>query len=215
MRAAWQAARYFRGNPRLRGYALGKSLLDPVYPYLARELATSERPLLDIGCGTGVLAALLRVTGFRASFAGIDPDHEKIAAARSALGGVGCLFAVGDTGNLPPHSGDVVMLDVIHYVVPAQRPQVVADVASRLAPGGRLFLRTTLQDGSWRYRVTRFEEWFVRASGWIPFVSAPFPTLTELQGAACSAGLAIECRPMWGCTPFNSHLLTLRKPDAG
>lgn len=213
MRAAWQAAAYFRGNPHLRGYALGKCLLDPAYPYLARSLKSAELPLLDIGCGAGVLAALLRVSGHRARITGIDPDREKISAATQALGPADCGFHVGDTGNLPPHCGDVVMLDVIHYVQPADRPHVLADIASHLAPGGTLYLRTTLRDDSWRYRVTRFEEWFVRASGWIPFVSAPFPGLLELQEAAGYAGLTLDCQPMWGTTPFNSHLLTMRRRE--
>ncbi|GAB4172562.1 MAG: class I SAM-dependent methyltransferase [Terrimicrobiaceae bacterium] len=211
MRAAWKAAALFRGNPHLRGYAFGKCLLDPVYPFLARKLLTSGLPLLDIGCGAGVLAALLRVSGHRAAITGIDPDREKIAVANRVFGGLGCEFHVGDAEALPQHSGDVVMLDVIHYVAPEERQMVIADIGSRLAPGGTLYLRTTLRDESLRYRITRLEEWFVRASGWIPFVSAPFPSFSEIEEAADRAGLAIDCRPMWGRTPFNSHLLTMRK----
>jgi hypothetical protein len=93
-----------------------------------------------------------------------------------------------------------------------RRAAVIVSIGSRLAPGGRGILRLTLKDSSWRFAVTRFEEWFVRVSGWIPFRSVGFPSREEIESAARAAGLLARISPMWGMTPFNSYLVELEKP---
>ena len=59
MSARHAAARRYRAWPNLYYYAHGKIALDPAYPASARLLADSSHPLLDLGCGMGLLAAYL------------------------------------------------------------------------------------------------------------------------------------------------------------
>ncbi len=212
MTAALAAARQFRGNPSLRCYTFCKALTDPAYRFVFEQISGSRLPLLDIGCGAGQLAAYLRARGFSAPIRGIDPDSKKIAAARRAFSGLpDCDFQEGDALALPPHSGNVVLLDVLHYFSPADRHRLFGEILRRLAPGGAAILRVTLRDASWRFAVTRLEEWFVRTSGWIPFAAHSFPSREEL----ISYNNAVEIRPLWGATPFNSHALILRAPGSG
>lgn len=202
-----EAAARFRRWKNLYYYAHGKMLLDPAYPWIAEELKNSRHPLLDIGCGAGHLTAFLRAAGHAAPITGVDVDVNKIAVAREVL--PDCEFLAADARELPAHSGDVVMLDVLHYFEPEVRHQLLAAIANRLGDSGTCHLRVTIRDGSWRFRVTRMEEWFVKASGWIPFASIGFPTRDELEESAAAAGLRFDIRPMWGWTPFNSYLATL------
>ena len=206
-RPAWEASLRFRANSHYRWYCLGKSFADPAYSHLAKNLAGSDLPLLDVGCGAGTLAAFLRASGFGAPVVGIDPDAEKIRIARAAL--PDCTFAVGDAQNLPAHAGHIAVLDVLHYLGHGDRASFFREIAARLPSRGRAYLRTALRDRSWRFAATRLEEAWVNLSGWIPFRSNPFPSREELETHARDAGLLCRILPMFGKTPFNSHLAEL------
>jgi len=211
MVAAWKAGRYFSGNPHLRSYVTCKCLTDPVYPFLARRLAITNAPILDVGCGPGALGAFLRASGHRSRYLGLDPDSAKVESAKKALGHLGCDFLVADASSLPEHQGVVVMLDVLHYIEPSRRSELFGALGRRLAITCALYVRTTLRDRSWRYRVTQLEESFIKAVGWIPMPSLAFPTREEILIYSKAAGLEINLQPMWGCTPFNSYLCTLHR----
>lgn len=212
-RVAWVAARRFRSH-FLRGNAFGKILIDPAYAFVGQRISGSVLPLLDIGCGAGFLASYLRAAGHQTPILGLDADAEKVLHAQVALGRLNCRFTAGDALDLPLHSGDIVMLDVIHYFdAPSQR-RLIDAIAQRIAPGGMALVRLTFRDGSWRFRATRAEEWFVSSSGWIPFRGNHFPTREEILSMVGSAGLSAAIFPMWGLTPFNSYMLELRRPRA-
>ncbi len=197
--------------PNLYYYAIGKLALDPAYPAVARELAASPRPLLDIGCGMGLLAAWLRAHGHRAPITGMDVDAGKIHLARQLLGAENAIFHAGDALDFAPHSGDVVMLDVLHYFTDGGQQRLLQKIAGSLAPDGVALIRVTLNDKSWRFTATKMEEWFVHASGWIPTSGWNFPTRDEVGRPFRAAGFIEDARPMWGITPFNSHLFTFRR----
>lgn len=214
--AAWaarrQAAGLFRSHKSLYFYSLAKIATDPAYRFVAGALAGSRLPLLDVGCGVGLLAAYLRALGESFPIQGIDRDAEKIALAKESIPEAN--FLVGDALDLPPHSGNLVVLDVVHYFDQAARVQFFAEIKQRLAPGGTAYVRLTLRDKSVRFLLTRAEEWFVCASGWIPFHGAHFPSREEIFDAAATCSLQVRMAPMWGATPFNSYMLEMRS-DAG
>jgi hypothetical protein len=68
-----------------------------------------------------------------------------------------------------------------------------------------------LNQPNWRFAATKAEEWFVRFTGWIPEQGWNFPTHDEVVSPFAQEGLTAEIRPMWGWTPFNSHLFTIRR----
>ena len=75
-RIARIAARYARREHRW--YARGKLRWDPVYRAVAPLFEQSSRPLLDVGCGLGLLGQYLRERGFRARYLGVDLDTRKM-----------------------------------------------------------------------------------------------------------------------------------------
>ncbi len=208
-----QAAEHFRFSRFLHGYAKGKTRWDPAYPAVAEILRKSPHALLDIGCGVGLLAAYLREAGCRQRLLGIEPDANKVdvAMAHIAPAYPHTEFVVGDARALPEFSGDVVMLDVLHYMDRDGQMAVLRQVASRVAPGGCALIRTTFRDRSWRYYATMAEEVVVRVSGWIRGGCCQFPTRAEVLAPFSGSQWTATVRPMWGRTPFNSHLIEIRR----
>ena len=217
MSPARRASAHFRTHKFLYGYAKRKAAWDPAYPEMAARLRGGTLPVLDVGCGIGLLAAYLRESGCAQAISGIEPDEKKVRLARKFLATTyeKFDFQVGDALTLPEFSGEVVLLDIIHYMDRPLQRGVLEEAVRRLAPGGRLFIRTTLCDGSWRYYATLLEEAFIRTIGWIRGGRCQFPTLEEIRAPFEQMGWGIAVSPMWGRTPFNSYLMEIRRPEQG
>ena len=216
MIVAERAAERFRASRFLYGYAKGKATWDPAYPAVAAILQKSALPLLDIGCGVGLLPAYLRESGCQQPILGIEPDAAKIRIANEQVAnGYPLLeFRVGDARDLPEFSGDVVLLDVLHYMDADSQRSVLEKISSCISPGGRALIRTTFRDGSWRYYATLLEEAFVRVSGWIRGGRCHFPTRDEVTAPFSGPEWQVSVTSMWGRTPFNSHLVEVQRLPA-
>ncbi len=197
------------GSLPLRGYVRGKIASDPAYPATLEILRSHPQPVLDIGCGLGLLAFYLREHGFTAPILGIDPDQKKIARAQQVARAHyhNVTFAVGDARDHTETTGTTVLLDILHYLDDPAQAALLKILARRAASGGTVIIRNTPRDQSWRYRLTYLEELWVRASRWIA-TAAPinFPTTEEIAAPFREAGCKARIEPLWGSTPFNSHL---------
>jgi SAM-dependent methyltransferase len=204
-------ARYRRW--RHRRYVRGKLKWDPLFDAAVPLFARSTHPLLDIGCGLGLLGQYLHECGNRAAYFGVDPDGAKIDEARAAAmaGALGFDFATVDAASLPPFSGDVALIDVLHYLPEGLQQQALTNAAARVAPGGTLVIRNVLRDASWRFRVTVAEERFLALLGWMRFATAHFPRREDIESPLAALGLDVRVEPLWGGTPFNSYLIVARR----
>lgn len=194
-----------------RWYVRSKLATDPVYAASSAMLAGSTLPLLDIGCGIGLLGHYLHTQGHRAPYLGLDHDERKIAAGQRAAQRGGLAAAIqlrcADAHDLPPMQGHVALLDVLHYL-PAQAQLTLLQQATRhLAPQGRLIIRNVLREPNWRFHATRVEEFFLQASGWIPGGAQHYPDADEVRRPLEAAGLTIRIELLRGHTPFNSYLV--------
>lgn len=206
-----QTASRYREWPWLYYYSIGKIGLDPAYPVVAGTLRDSPRPLLDIGCGMGLLAAYLRAHGHGTPISGMDIDEKKILLANQLLGAEQAQFHAKDALDYPDHHGDVVMLDVLHYFDDQDQRDLLQKIADSVAPGGVALIRVGLNQPNWRYALTRMEEWFVKFSRWIPTSGWNFPTQEEVLAPFGGEDFSAEVCPMWGYTPFNSYLFVFRR----
>jgi len=207
------AARFDVSLPT-RGYIIGKIATDPAYRAVLEHCAGSSLPIVDIGCGLGLLAHYLREHGCPAPIHGFDFDARKIATARTAAqrGGLNDVtFDVGDVANVPPGEADLVLLDVLHYLAVEAQRDLLRALADRARAGGTVIIRSALRETTWRYQLTLAQEHWTRWSGWIKS-PAPirFPSAAEIAAPFEAAGCRCEMRPLWGRTPFNSHLFVVR-----
>ena len=209
------AARFRR--PWHRDYARYKLRFDPAYTAVATLIAGSDKDVLDIGCGLGLLGFYLRELGFRERYVGIDFDAPKITEARRIAGAcdANLIFADGDANALPAFCGNVVVLDVLHYLPAAEQQRLLREAAARVGPGALLIIRNVLRARGWRFHATRFEEHFIYAIGWMRSPARHFPERNEIEAPLLSAGLCVEVRPLWGNTPFNSFMIIARREAMG
>jgi trans-aconitate methyltransferase len=122
--AGWDADRYQRQFGFVS--ALAGDLLELLDP------APGEA-VLDLGCGTGELAAAIAATGARVW--ALDADPAMVAAARRRLGGDWVLLADGHRFSLPEPVDAVFSNAALHWM---PRPaEVIARVRAALRPGGR------------------------------------------------------------------------------
>lgn len=197
-------------------YSRAKLRSDPLYLGVIGALRGTDAPLLDLGCGIGLLAHALRAAGIVLPYRGIDNDAAKIAQARQAAGRAGLQavdFSVADlAAAVPAHRGSVVLLDVLQFVPTPAQQQIIAAAIAMLVPGSKLVIRTGLEDGSRRARITRAVDAFSRLLGWMNSGPKRYPTAAALRTQFDAAGLHSIFMPLYGNTPFNNWLVVATRP---
>ena len=207
--AAEKIARLYR--PRaLQGYARWKLRLDRAYVAALEYLQQRERPIVDVGCGIGLLPFFLREHGVTAPIIGMDFDERKIAAAREAARRYrGVEFIVADARAPLPDSHDVILLDLLHYFGIEGRRQILENAARAAGPGGMVLIRQAIHDHSWRARLSAFVDAAARAFRWMKAERVNLPTRDEIVSAF--DGFAADVKPLWGRMPYNTYLFVFRR----
>jgi ubiquinone/menaquinone biosynthesis C-methylase UbiE len=139
--------------------AAGRDVFLPLYDLIAKllgadrarqslldqpQLKSAER-VLDIGCGTGTFATLLKKRFPRIEVTGLDPDQKALARAqrKSERAGVSIRFEQGFADELPYKSGrfDVVISSfMFHHLEASNREKTLREVRRVLKPGGTFYL---------------------------------------------------------------------------
>lgn len=189
-------------------YTRSKLASDPLYPGIAEVLRGTTAPLLDLGCGLGLLAHTLRADGIALPYRGVDNDASKIARALSVATRRGLHDVSFETMDLsrelPGHRGSVAILDVLQFIPSDAQARVLDAAIAMLTPGARLVIRTGLDDGGQRARVTRAVDVFSRVLGWMNAAPRTYPDAARLRARFDAAGLRSEFTPLYGNTPFNN-----------
>src|SRR5439155_14089655 len=113
-----------------RSYVKSKLARDPVYEAVLARVRDSDEPLLDVGCGVGVLELFLRERGARMPIVALDADAKKIAVARR-IAPDGVTFDVGNALALPPFRGTIAILDLLHYLTHDEQQAVLLEAIER------------------------------------------------------------------------------------
>lgn len=205
------APRHLLGNRHDYFYTLIKLRSDPLYPGVLAALRGTRAPVLDLGCGLGLLAHALRQDGQALPYRGVDIDADKIA--RGARVAADCRLRdvrleVMDLGQeRPSHCGSVTILDMLQFLSPGDQRALLTRVAAMIAPRGRLVIRTGLRDESGRSRTSRISDRFASLVGWMQERPRSYPTAAGLRRILEDAGLRVSLAPLYGSTPFNNWLL--------
>ena len=207
---------HWAGNRWHYHYAVAKLRTDPLYPGVIEALRGTDAPLLDLGCGIGLLAHARRAGGLALPYRGVDNAARKIAAARRAGRNAGLADAAFDcvdlAAGIPAHRGSVAILDVLQFVPPAAQDGILDAAVAMLAPGARLVIRTGLDDGSARARTNRRIDALSRVLGWMNTGPKRYPDPDALRARFEAAGLAAEFTPLHAGTPFNNWRIVATRP---
>jgi cyclopropane fatty-acyl-phospholipid synthase-like methyltransferase len=201
-----------------RVYARGKLSSDPVYGAVAGLLAGRPLPLLDLGCGIGLLPMFLRAHGYQPKITGVEADVRKVAQAVATSQQLATpAFSILEQDVRQPleHRGHVTLLDVLHYLPPADQARLLELCAAYASESGaRVIIRECLRERTLRYGATVVQESFSRAVRWLRSERLVFPTLDFLVTTMSRCGMtAVDVRPMWGKTPFNNYLLAFQRRE--
>lgn len=164
----------------------------------ATALGAVNGVVLDLGCGTGALAATLVATGGRV--VGLDFSPPMLAVARRRAAGRWAVVA-GDALALPLADGSVAAAATaftLRNVV--DLPAALAELARVLRPGGRLaVLELSHARGFWRLPLAAHRELLVPLLGrllssdpgayrYLPASLRPFPPTEDLAARIAAAG---------------------------
>ena len=218
------SAPYQRAGRFAWHFARGKLRWDPVFGHLIAEgLIAPGARVLDIGCGQGLLASLVRAAGHSAEaghwpgewaaapsgvrVTGIELMQRDVERARNALGDSAEFVCADMRSAAFPDADTVVILDVLHYVPVAEQDAVLARVRAALGSGGRLVLR--VGDAASRSRFTS-SQWVDRL---VTHVRGHRDrprhgrTLSDWKARLGELGFTVSSRPMHAGTPFANILL--------
>lgn len=198
----------------MRYYTAAKLRSDPVFPAAYELFSENDEPILDVGCGIGLLAAYLRERGCRQALIGVDRDARKIAlasnmSARATYRDVE--WHVADIAEMRlQFSGNVAAFDVLHYLQPHEQQRLLRSLAECVALDGVVAVREAPRDGSVRFAATYLGEKFAQAVKWNVATPLHFPSVENMRAAFSPSRFHSEARPLWGGTPFNNHLFIFR-----
>jgi SAM-dependent methyltransferase len=194
----------------LQGYVRWKVRTDLAYSAARDALRGRTAPLVDVGCGVGLLPLYLREHGHSAPIVGIDFDQRKIDVARKAGRGYADVeFIAGDARDPLPQGRDVILLDILHYFDSVSQQTILANAARAAGEDGVIVIRQGICDGSWRHRFTALVDGLARVFRWMKAERLNFPTRAEVEMPF--AGFDVEVRPLWGRMPYNSYLFVFRR----
>lgn len=207
-----QIAEHFRSSRYLYYYTKNKLKADPVYQAVLQTVMPLKIPLLDIGCGVGLLEYYLRQHGWDIPCLGVDLAAEKIERANTISRNYHDLeFQVVDARNAVRPGYSIALLDILHFLKDEEQQDFLQRCAAGIPEGGVVMIRNGVKMPGWRYPMTVAEEIFVRGIGWMVGGPMNFPTIEEILAPFESAGFEAHHEPLWGNTPFSSMWFVFRK----
>ena len=203
-------------------FARGKLRGDPVYRHaLCGGLLPSGGVLVDVGCGQGLMLAILaeaaRQTGSGTRPAGrafprfdrligVERRRRVASLARKALGSDAEVLERDARSIATGSCRAVLFFDVLHMMPWDDQEAIVRAMAMALEPGGVILVREADASAGWRFAGIRAvnRSKAVLLGAW----RQEFHFRTKIEWLACFArlGLAADVRPMGEGTPFANVL---------
>lgn len=198
-------------------YTRSKLTTDPLYEGVYNELKHRHNKLLDIGCGIGLLALYLRERDWNTPVIGFDYDSRKIDTGLLLLerGNYKEIsLSQGDARvDLPPHSGDVTILDILQFFESDEQEKLLSVAAQKVAHDGKMIIRSGLKESNCRFFVTWLGDMLAKCTFWMKAAPKHYPTAHFFQQTLEQLGFSVSIRPFWGNTPFNNYLIVATRQE--
>jgi SAM-dependent methyltransferase len=217
---AW---RYRSAGRFVHGFVLGKLRHDPVYrALLCGEILPKEGLILDLGCGRGILLALLATAralgmtpggkrGRGPRLCGIEQRPADAETARGALDGEAEIL-IGDVRTMPlPPCQAAILLDVLLYLDRDEQYGLLGEIADALEPGGLLIVREADAGSGWRFAATWIAERCCALARGHWRQRYVYRSAAQWRERLESLGFAVDIQGMSEGTPFANVLFIGRR----
>lgn len=224
-----KAAQLFRSSGRGPYYfARGKLGGDPVFAALLKQgLIPSSARIVDIGCGQGVLAALLAAAESAAlwptdfapapknwTLTGFDLRTDAVRHGQKALSELAgrVTLKVGDARHETlPACELAIILDVQHYIDYGAQEELLRRIHAALIPEGKLLMRVGDAGQSWRFGITLIVDWLITFARGTLLPRFWCRTQAEWIALLQKIGFDVTTMPMHAGTPFANVLLVCQR----
>jgi SAM-dependent methyltransferase len=182
--------------------------------------------LVDVGCGQGLMLALLAETAAASQFGdwpvgppppvfdrlvGIEMRRSVAALARQALGDDATIVEGDARTHVPTNCRAVLFFDVLHMMPADDQEGLLRRMAGSLEPDGVIVVREADAAAGWRFTAVRagnklkallFGHWRQRFQ---------FRTADEWKDCFTAAGFDVDARGAGEGTPFGNVLFILTR----
>ena len=213
-------------------FVRGKLRHDPIYlALLEKGTLPPDGLLLDLGCGRGILLALLAMA--REKVAAVGPPHwppgwppppphltlhgiegrpRMAKAARYALGADGTIEVADLRQAHLPAARVVTLFDVLHYLPAGDQETLLDRAAAALEPGGLFLLREADAAAGAAFTRTRLAERLcaIARGHWAQHFH--YRTAGDWADLLAARGLQVEARPMTSTAYANVLLIAHCSP---
>jgi SAM-dependent methyltransferase len=205
-------------------FARGKLRGDPVYRATLQGLLPPGHTLVDIGCGQGLMLAVLadaRHMAVRgewvgtlppayASLIGIETRARVARMAGRALGEAAVVVHAAAPAGLPERMSAALLFDVLHLMPPDAQESLLAEIVARLEPGGIVLVREVDRAAGRGFTAVRMGNRLKALAVGRWRQSFHFRSAAEWRALFEASGFAVETRPMGEGTPFANVLFRLQ-----
>jgi uncharacterized protein (DUF2062 family) len=209
-------------------FVRGKLKYDPMYrAILVSGLLPDEGTLVDLGCGRGILLALIQSatemrSGHEALSAlgpppralklrGVEQREDLARVARAATHDAATIETEDLSDYQPPPAEVVLLLDVLHYLSADRQVGLIRRIAAAVPRGGLLLLREPDASLGLRFLWTRISERLCAVFRRRGRQSFHYRTGEEWCELLESLGFETGQSEMWSGTPFGNVLIEARK----
>lgn len=216
---AWEFARgKLRGDPLYRTVLMGGVL----------PSGTSEGTLVDVGCGSGLMLALLAeaATCWREGgwprdrpapplfhrLVGIELRPKVARLARRALGDAVTIVEEDARRSAPMHCQAILFFDVLHMMSFEDQEQLVGSMTAQLEPSGVILVREADAGGGWRFRAVRAGNWLKALAFGRWKESFHYRTAAGWKELFERFGFSVARKDAGEGTPFANELFVLTRP---
>jgi len=205
-------ARYRKAPMGARLFVRGRAFLSDLA--VVERYVPNQGFIVDLGCGHGLFACVMRESAPERRVLGIDLDQRKIEVARGAIQDTQWLrFEVGDIVKQPPPKCDAVtIVDVLYLLSFEDQEQVLKNAASALGEGGPLVVKSQEKRLDPRYALTYAQEMITVSLGFTRGGRERFyfPTRDEALAMFGRAGFKVDAIEM-PSRPYTDVVYLARK----
>lgn len=198
-------------------YLKSKLKLDPVY-FKVLKYVPERGVVVDLGCGRGVLAIMLKILKPNLKVIAVDWDKEKVELGKRVAKDLGLKevdFLEMDVINYKANCKVdlILMIDLLHYFPYELQTKMLNCWLDCLAEGGKIIIREFELKKGVRSKLTYWGEKIFTSLKFNKGLGV-FPIkIQEIEEVVKSKGLYITIEPCYGKSPFSNLLLLIHGED--